>query len=231
MTTKNKCAKCGACTVVCPVYQASKMESLTARGKLHLISHLDPSRASKLYAEILSKCLLCGACSAVCSRNLDPPSLFVAARHQLNRKAGEHRFLRSITQNTVANPEVIRRISGISRMLIDALPQESGLRLRLGLSPGTIVPTQELKPTKKQAKTANNSIINYFAGCYAKHLNLDIAKATKILVKKTGNSEPATPASQCCCGLPAYSSGDQSTARELAKNLLRLLLQSSYELS
>ena len=78
-----QCAKCGACTVVCPVFQAGGRESLSARGRLHLLARLDPAQASAAYAEILTQCLLCGACRAVCSRGLDPPARFIAAREQL----------------------------------------------------------------------------------------------------------------------------------------------------
>ena len=215
MTNENKCAKCGACSVVCPVYQASGRESMTARGKLHLISRLDPGRASRLYAEILSKCLLCGACSAVCSRQLDPPAIFAAARHHLNRKAGEHRFLRSLTCEILGNEKMLQKIAGINRRALDALPEASGLRLRFGLGPGTGLAASIEVGAGAQAAT--DSPLNYFTGCYAGHLNLDIAKATKLLAQKATASAPATSAAQCCCGLPAHSAGDLTTARALAK--------------
>ena len=65
------CAKCGACTPVCPVYRASGNEIYSARGKQHLAQVFDGAQASPVFEDIYSKCLLCGACSMVCPRKID----------------------------------------------------------------------------------------------------------------------------------------------------------------
>ncbi len=56
LTTKVKtvqapasCAKCGACVPVCPLYKLAGRESLTARGKLHLLQKIPLSEAAPEY--------------------------------------------------------------------------------------------------------------------------------------------------------------------------------------
>jgi len=212
----SQCAKCGACTVVCPVFQASDgRESLSARGRLHLLERLDPAQASAAYAEILSQCLLCGACRSVCSRGLDPPARFIAARKRLEKTAGCQVLLRAIARKALANPALLATIASLGRPLLDRLPADSGLRLRLGLPPEgpTASPILPETPGGKSAPP----VLAFFPGCYATHLHREIGAATeRIAARFTGNS-PLLPQQQCCCGLAAENAGDISTARRLAR--------------
>ncbi|HIJ91631.1 MAG: (Fe-S)-binding protein [Desulfobulbaceae bacterium] len=208
-----QCAKCGACTVVCPAFLAGGRESLSARGRLHLLERLDPAQASTAYAEILSQCLLCGACRSVCSRRLDPPARFIAARKQLERSAGHHVLLRAITRKALANPTLLATIAGLGHPLLDRLPADSGLRLRLGLPPeGATFPPLPEMPRKKAAHPA----LAFFPGCYATHLHKEIRQATERLAETFTGKPPLTPKQHCCCGLAAENGGDTATARRLA---------------
>jgi len=207
-----QCAKCGACTVVCPAYRAGKRESLSARGRLHLLASLEPAKASEAYAQILSKCLLCGACRSACSRSLDPPALFIDARTSLHRTVGSHAFLRTITQKALASPGLLKSLAAIGLPLLQRLPAESGLRLRLGLSPPF---PQSPGEAPLPAQSAKHSL-SYFAGCYASHVRKDIAAATEKIAIAAGETV-FTPHRQCCCGLAAESAGDIDTAKQLAR--------------
>ena len=216
--TPLQCAKCGACTVVCPVFQAADgRESLSARGRLHLLEKLDPAQASAAYAEILSQCLLCGACRSVCSRGLDPPARFVAARERLEKTAGCQVLLRAITQKALANPALLATIASLGRPLLDRLPADSGLRLRFGLPQEGPIAAPDSPSEKKPQEQSDHPTLAFFPGCYATHLHREITGATeRIAARFTGNS-PLKPKRQCCCGLAAESAGDTATARRLAR--------------
>lgn len=212
--TPLQCAKCGACTVVCPVFQAGGRESLSARGRLHLLERLDPAQASDAYAEILSQCLLCGACRAVCSRGLDPPARLIAARERLEKTAGSQVLLRAITRKALGNPALLATISSLGRPLLERLPADSGLRLRLGLPvEGIAAPPLPETPGKKSESPS----LAFFPGCYATHLHREIGEATKRVAAAFSGSSPLLPKQQCCCGLAAESAGDISTAKRLAR--------------
>ncbi|MFH1020322.1 MAG: (Fe-S)-binding protein [Pseudomonadota bacterium] len=215
----SQCAKCGACTVVCPVFQATGRELLSARGRLHLLERLDPALASAAYAEILSQCLLCGACRSVCARGLDPPARFLAARERLEKIAGRQTLLRAITRKTLSNPALLATIASLGRPLLNRLPADSGLRLRLGLpAEGTSIPPVSPETLgEKSAPPSRALALAFFPGCYATHLHREIGEATKrIAAAFTGNT-PLVPKQQCCCGLAAENSGDTTTAKRLAR--------------
>lgn len=212
-----QCAKCGACTVVCPVFQATGRESLSARGRLHLLEHLDPAQASAAYAEILSQCLLCGACRSVCARGLDPPARFLAGRERLEKTAGSQVLLRTITRKALAHPALLATIAGLGRALLDRLPADSGLRLRLGLPQAATTLAPALSETSGETAAPPAGALAFFPGCYATHLHREIGTATeRIAVAFTGNPL-LRPTQQCCCGLAAENSGDPGTARRLAQ--------------
>lgn len=211
------CAKCGACTVVCPVFQATGRESLSARGRLHLLERLDPAQASAAYAEILSQCLLCGACSSVCARGLDPPARFLAGRERLEKSAGSRALLRAITCKTLANPALLATIAGLGRTLLDRLPADSGLRLRLGLPPEGAPLSPALPEIAEETSAPPASALAFFPGCYATHLHREIGTATKRIAAAITGNPLLRPKQQYCCGLAAENGGDLTTARRLAQ--------------
>jgi len=210
-----QCAKCGACTVVCPVFLATGRESLSARGRLHLLEHLDPAQASDAYAEILSQCLLCGACRSVCSRGIDPPARFIAGRERLKKTAGCQVLLRTITRKALSNPALLATIASLGRPLLDLLPADSGLRLRLGLPQEGPAASPALPETP--ARKSAPPTLAYFPGCYATHLHREIGGATERIAARFTGAPPLLPKQQCCCGLAAENGGDISTARRLAR--------------
>ena len=212
----SQCAKCGACTVVCPVFQATGRESLSARGRLHLLEHLDPAQASAAYAEILSQCLLCGACRSVCSRSLDPPARFLAGRERLEKTAGRHALLRAITRKALGNPALLATIASLGLPLLDLLPADSGLRLRLGL-PQEGPAAANSSSEKNLQENTEQPALAYFPGCYATHLHREIGAATERIAARFTGNPPLRPTQQCCCGLAAENGGDTSAARRLAR--------------
>lgn len=213
MSGEGLCAKCGACTTVCPVFRVTGRESHGGRGKLHLLSRLDPREASAEYAGILSRCLLCGACEAACPRGLKITAAVAAARGELSRTAGEHAFLRLLARTTLAHPELTRGVGALARFASATLPPESGLRLRLGLPA-----TEDAMPSRPAP--ANNDrppALAYFAGCFASHLEPEIGRAVAGLCEKSGQPLPVAVSGQGCCGLSAYAAGDPATAKRLAR--------------
>jgi glycolate oxidase iron-sulfur subunit len=203
--------------VVCPLFQASGgRESLSARGRLHLLEKLDPAQASDAYAEILSQCLLCGACRAVCSRGLDPPTRFIAARERLEKTAGNQVLLRAITRKALSNPSLLAAIASLGRPLLDLLPADSGLRLRLGL-PREGTTATDARSGNNLREQSDHPALAYFPGCYATHLHREIGAATERIAARFTGAPPLLPKQQCCCGLAAESAGDLTTARRLAR--------------
>ena len=210
------CAKCGACTAVCPVYRVTGREFLTARGKLHLLERLSTRDCSASYADILSQCLLCGACEASCPRGLDITRQIAKARHDLPLLVGDHPFFARLLKQALATPALMTGLASLRTACERLLPPHSGLRTRLGLPP-----TPHLRPDAGTAplpvQTPPQSAVAYFSGCFARYLEPEISRATEKLLLRSGSTAPHQPTAQTCCGQAAYSSGDRAEAIRLAK--------------
>ncbi len=208
------CAKCGACTVVCPVFRVDGRESLTARGKMHLLALQSAADVSPVFENIFSQCLLCGACEQVCPRHLPITTLVAAARSRFSMFYGQGGLQKVVARSVLARPGLLDGLvrAGVSLKRLQAIPMGSGLRLRLGLLEERR-PVQEYLEKKSVSATAD---INYFSGCLARYLQPSVATATHQLVEKTGKKSFAPPG-QCCCGLAAWSAGRPEQAQALAK--------------
>lgn len=214
--SSGKCAKCGACTVVCPVYQITGKESLTARGRLHLFTLLK-NNVSRSYADILSQCLLCGTCADVCPRGIDIPAKIRSARHDLPHLTGPLHFKKLLTKKALSSPHLLEGLGSIHKSLLSRIPEESGLR--------KILPFHEIGegakhhdfPSPHEGEDVPGAQVSYFTGCMASYLLPEIQSATTQLTDRATGCPPAVPADQSCCGLAAYSSGDHEEARKLAQ--------------
>ncbi|MBM1003212.1 MAG: 4Fe-4S dicluster domain-containing protein, partial [Desulfofustis sp. PB-SRB1] len=133
----SQCAKCGACTAVCPVYKVSGNEAYSARGKRHLKEVYGDDTPSPVVEDIFSKCLLCGACASVCPRHLDITDDVQQARQDFSAFYGEHGYQKFLARQALNRPYLLgaARVLGkqAARLLFDRLPADSGLRLRLAM--------------------------------------------------------------------------------------------------
>ena len=209
------CAKCGSCSVVCPVFRVDGRESLTARGKMHLLTTDLADHPSAVFENLFSQCLLCGACEQICPRNLPITDIVSKARSRFSWFYGRGGLQKVVVCSVLYRPDILEGLvrAGISLKRIKALPATSGLRLKLGLlenrspQPETRIETQGPPP---------ETDISYFSGCLARHLQPSVAAATNELLTRCGHSSHE-PAEQCCCGLAAWSAGKREQARSLAR--------------
>ena len=183
------CVKCGTCNTLCPVYGVTGNEAHTPRGKQHLMPRTEKHLVSRHYGDIFSKCLLCGACRDACPRGLDTPELVVEARSGLPKLA-KGSLLKYLSRRALVRPAFLARLARLgtaTARLGKLLPEESGLRLRLEGFKGEILEPPAAGYTaglrKKEAERAGPaSETAYFIGCFANHLQPEIAGATQSLV-------------------------------------------------
>lgn len=208
------CVKCGACTVVCPVFRVESRESLTARGKMHLLSLPIADHPSSFFQDIFSRCLLCGACEDVCSRNLPITGLITRARSRFSLFYGNHGVQKVLARKALSSPGLLHGLvqAGISLKRINALPAGSGLRLKLGLLEE---PFSALEPEPVLPEGSVKSDLTYFTGCLAGHLQPSVARAVIGLSEAAGHTV-LVPENQGCCGLATTAAGREDEARELA---------------
>jgi len=230
-TEEYACVKCGTCNTVCPVFRVTGHEAHGARGKQHLKTHLQEADRSPLFADIFSKCLLCGACVEACPRGLDTPQMVITARGEMPRLAGLS-FIKYVSCKALIHPSLIAGLTRIGlaakKLLSGHLPPESGLRLRLlSFDPDILrlpeksyldsLPDTDGEKDKTADLETGQQPINYFVGCFANHLQPEIAEKTALLVSRIGKGVPVVPKDQTCCGMAALVAGKSDEARALAK--------------
>ncbi|MEW6520312.1 MAG: (Fe-S)-binding protein [Thermodesulfobacteriota bacterium] len=215
-TAGDQCAKCGACTAVCPVYQVTGRESFTARGRLHLLSRLT-NPASPTFGRIVSACLLCGACLDACPRKIDTLTPLIRAREQLPLSA-RHRLLGKLAaRKTLASPRLLGGLAALRRQLLQHLPKTSGLRLKLALLPEDDEPEEARPPLPSGQPSTGPPVVSYFSGCLARYLSPDISAATDFLTRRVSGAPLLIPAEQTCCGLASFTAGSRQEALDLAR--------------
>ncbi len=82
MTTFELCARCGRCLVSCPVFEVTKRETLSPRGRLSLVEEL--SSGGLTQGAPFFTCLLCGACEDACPNKVPLLEAFCSARIRLS---------------------------------------------------------------------------------------------------------------------------------------------------
>ncbi|MEN8139842.1 MAG: (Fe-S)-binding protein [Thermodesulfobacteriota bacterium] len=221
---QKKCAKCGACTSVCPVAAITGRESHTPRGKLHLFS-LGHDFSSPYYADLLAKCLQCRACDRICPRDLQPSRQIRAARRAQKGSLEPGRRKKQLVRGLLRHPKAGKLAGHTVQRLHDILPAASGLMGRLDL---LLPQLQTPSPLAHLPEPDNKQLppLTYYPGCLASHLAGDIIKAMGLLAA-AGGWRLIIPAGLTCCGLAAYSSGQEDEARSLARRNLEILSESS----
>jgi glycolate oxidase iron-sulfur subunit len=229
-----QCIKCGACMSVCPVYQTTRLESDVARGKLAVLREVESGRLdlSSGVSEILSRCLSCGACAEVCANSVQSNTLIQYGRQQdflKHKPAMSQSLLKALTPEDLSHNVLIKESALLEKLLCKKVPESSGLHLRFPLSFFTqrsIIPQISTSPFLEgclpDEKSAGGKIrVGFFVGCGTNYLFPETGRALLDILKEV-SIVPFIPEQQGCCGLMAYSLGDQKRAVDLAKRTIDL---------
>lgn len=228
---KKRCAKCGACTVVCPVYRASGgKEFYSGRGKKYLLEVMGEGPSSPVYQDIFSKCLLCGACGKACPRDVDIVREVRDARSSFGAIYGEHGYRKFLARKILDNAgllSVVRTFGHtFSHLLKNKLPESSGLRLQLAIFDHDLPEEDRKDGEEYPAQRSELESLAYFPGCSATHLFPKISRESKELFVRLGY-QLYIPKGLVCCGLAIESAGDFEKSRDLARKNIEALEQQS----
>jgi glycolate oxidase iron-sulfur subunit len=210
-TLTDKCAKCGSCAQVCPVYLETGRESHCARGKLHLFK-TSPDYSSGYFNSLLAKCIQCGACDDICPRDLQPSLLIRTLRSKQTIEQTSKGYS-SFVARQIVNHSSLLTLSSASLAALSALPLASGLRQKINIL------NNHQNDTIPQPETSATTPLLYFPGCLAHHFQTDIEQATRYLAG-LGGYNLIIPNQATCCGIASDSSGKHTEAQKQAlKNI------------
>lgn len=224
---------------MCPVYDVTRHERFSPRGKYRLIAEIvgkGPSSAPEgqgsgknvlpfKVLETLKDCLQCGACGYICPAGVELNALVRSARGASYAKGlSTPWWLWDILKS--------RRLTPLLAKLLAGIPGTSGLIWRLlGLTgrtsrdekpPHFEMPSLAQRPalSRRHFRLLDPSCgvdarsgprIALFLGCVQNYLYPEVAEA---MIRCLGG-KVLVPLGQGCCGMPAWSAGAQETAKEL----------------
>lgn len=207
------CVRCGRCLSVCPVYNTTRQELLSARGRLAAIDAQAEERLTdnRRFRLSLTACLLCGACERACTNQVPVRSHVLAAR------AGRASSLKRLGLTATVNPDRTAKAAHWTRQaegLIDRL-KHTGLAERFpGLKDLPPLAPQPLgQVVNRPQGEAEGRPMVVFPGCMTNLVYVEAGlAAVKSLAAAGWRVEVAAEAG--CCGLPAAAAGAARLAQE-----------------
>ncbi|MGQ9500277.1 MAG: (Fe-S)-binding protein, partial [Dissulfurimicrobium sp.] len=235
------CTRCGTCLSVCPIYDITRHELFSPRGKMKILarpaSGKDPEgfsfKNSKI-VETLDACLQCGACSYVCPAGVEVDDIVRRIRGDIGYQGI---YGKALLKGVLKRPRLMLHLARFfSRLPLNPMIK-NGLLLRfLGLfdrqshkdTPYLILPKISSRPAlsmgfdsvkKGIKKLATEKRIVFFLGCIQNYVYPEVAEAIACCLEGAF----VMPPGQVCCGMPAFASGLIDQAQALAiSNILAI---------
>lgn len=224
-----QCVRCGACQAHCPVYRETGREGSVARGKIVLAASFlagEVELDDRLREEI-SLCLLCGSCVTKCPNKVPTDAIIGAFRRRITEKYGlssTGKKVAALTGSKSLLRTVLKGADLLSPLLFKKIPESSGLRLRF--SPD-IFKDRSLPPLPDHTLfdrvpeflqgQADKPVVGIFAGCALTYLYPQVGELLVRLPHRLGYSV-ILPKAQGCCGMPAFSCGNEALIDKLAQD-------------
>lgn len=231
-----RCVHCGYCLTNCPTYKLTDIETASTRGRLALMRNFADSKIplSANFIKQINMCLQCRACETNCPAGVEFGKLMETYRTIIFTTTKQSFILKFILKHVFPFP---KRMSFTAKLL--KYYQRTGLHFllqkikilgffsktleimnaMLPKMPSKFFNIQEITPSKKEKKGQ----VAFFSGCINPLFFPKINYDTVSLLLKSGY-DVIVPPSQVCCGALHIHTGDQSTAKELAKKNIDIFL-------
>jgi len=238
-----KCARCGECRSVCPVFDELGWEKYAARGKVALTHAVIRGELglTESYGEVINNCLLCLACVENCGSGVRLDRIIIAARNEMTQEKGLPFVKRMAHRLLSSGRELIDYFamggSVAQYLLFKRLPGSSGLKRRFPLpmvEKDRYIPSLVLRPFRSRMPEINSAQgarrrVLFFTGCLVNFVYPNIGESV-VQVLHRFDTDVIIPRAQHCCGAPAEVGGDLGTARALARKNLDALLADPHDI-
>lgn len=225
-TEINKCAKCGKCRSICPVFIETGNESMVARGRISLAEALRNGEIfhTELLRDYLLSCKKCLRCSSICPSGVDYDLIIQTMLDDMASHLGIWFIPRMIfrlflTRRWLFN--ILLKSASLFQRLVPLKRHGAMRHLPLMFMGGRWIPTLAKKSVlnkyRNTRKITNPKMrVGFYVGCLINYVYTDIADAVVEVLNHLG-VEVVVPPKQLCCGIPARSLGDVKTAQKLSE--------------
>jgi len=222
-----RCIGCGMCRSFCPVYQITRREELTPRGRVNWLREFLGGKAKSLSSsyidkEFLDLCLSCHTCSLNCPSQVEGGLVTTIIRNFVSEKPI---VLEPLDLFLSYFPLLLKYLSPIAPLynfLSSILPPKL-FNTVTGIAPQREVPKiQSFKDINVNLKSSKNKEVIIFAGCWEKYISPESQlKPMLKLLEANGYGYLIPPVE--CCGLPLLTGGFKSDFIKIAQKNLKLL--------
>jgi glycolate oxidase iron-sulfur subunit len=225
------CMRCGMCQAVCPLFAETGREADVARGKLALLDGLlqEMFKDPKGVYERLNRCLLCGSCAANCPSGVSVLEIFIKARAILTGFMGLTLSKKLALRGMLSHPEIFDRLAewGSRFQKIFTKPANDVIGTSCARFSSPLIgnrhfiplaqtPFHRLMPALDSKKGRSGIKAAFFVGCLIDKFFPKVAQDVVDVLARHGVGI-FMPQGQSCCGIPAISSGDLTTFRQLVR--------------
>ncbi|NOZ21092.1 MAG: (Fe-S)-binding protein [Planctomycetes bacterium] len=225
-----RCAKCGKCRSVCPVFLETGTETMVARGRIALAEAIVNGEAhfTGRFEEYINTCLKCLRCESLCPSGVEYHTILDSIRRKMARRQGVAPLARMIFRLMLPHRWLFDLGlfgAAIGQRLIPLKRRGPMRHLPLFFMGRRWIPTLSrhtaihmLNHTRRLRNPRMR--VGFFVGCLINYVYPEIARSL-IRVLNHFNVEVVVPRRQVCCGTPILSFGDEASARMLARRNLR----------
>jgi len=225
-----KCTKCGLCQSVCPVFEATGLETAVSRGKFTLLNGILTGKIKfgKNISKYLDLCLGCKACFDFCPSGINAEEIIVSAR-SLNYSINGISFLKKFIITNFDSKQNLSLLKfalsiykkyGLAALISFIAEKVSFLKQPVYVFNSQIRENMQYKKLTS-AKSLSKKKIVYFPGCINNYINQSVKNSVKMVLEKNGFEVQIPDFS--CCGMPARSAGDLENFKNQAEKNLALI--------
>ncbi|MEN6411488.1 MAG: (Fe-S)-binding protein [Veillonellales bacterium] len=240
-----KCSRCGTCRSICPVFLAENNENTTARSKNRLMEAVleDDIELTPGVQKRFEKCLLCKACKAHCGSGVATDKVIMEGRAAAVERNGLSP-MKKLAFTGLRYRKLfdlgLRTGALFQSLIFKKLPEGRGRVPRIllpgaGLNQRRIIPDMTANPLRvrlpkfiKARTAAGKGRVLFFTGCMLNYMYPESGEAVVGILTENG-WDVVIPEKQCCCGTPAFTSGDVETGRFLAEQNIKAIRAEDYD--
>ena len=209
----NMCVQCGLCLPHCPTFRVTGDETMSPRGRIALMRHVqdDDAPVTDEVIDAFATCVQCRGCEPACPSAVPYGHLIEQTRETLVDAGKLTPGWQKVALKPLGMPKVLRAGSAML-----ALANKTGLVPdRLGL-PADL-------PIRQEPLVASGDDVWMFTGCVMDAWQREVHRSTQRVIEAAGfGVRPTSDAAPCCGALQSHAGvGDQ--ARALAAEVIDAL--------
>lgn len=211
----NTCVQCGLCLPHCPTFRVTGDESMSPRGRIHLMREVQLNDAPVTDEVVASfeTCVQCRGCEPACPSSVPYGHLMERARETL----ADEGIMTPKWQRLGMKPLAYPKLLAAGTKVISVAQRLNLVPKRLGISAEV--------PFSQAPLVASGTDVLLFTGCVMDAWQRDVHQAGQAVLEATGFGVTPTGELAPCCGALHAHAGLADDTRSLAEKMMDSLSQ------